>query len=230
MKTKPFSAAVLPQGLGRSPSIWVRAIRPALLAMLLAASPMLAWSANAPAQLRDFVTNINSGTGQFTQQTIDAKGAAGKRAQSGDFSFQRPGQFKWAVKKPYEQLIVSDGKLVYQYDPDLAQVTERKVDQSIGASPAAILFGSGSLDEAFSIQALPGKDGLDWLRATPRGADAGFTYVDIGFKGNMPARLDLLDSFGQTTRIDLSNIVANTKLPASEFQFVPPQGVDVVKM
>ncbi|HEY9572278.1 MAG TPA: outer membrane lipoprotein carrier protein LolA, partial [Pusillimonas sp.] len=152
------------------------------------------------------------------------------KAQSGEFSFRRPGQFRWSVKKPYEQLIVSNGKTVYQYDPDLAQVTERNVDQSIGASPAAILFGSGALEAAFAISALPDKDGLDWLRAKPRSADAGFTHVDIGFRGNLPARLELLDSFGQTTRIDLSHIVVNPKLDAGEFTFTAPAGVDVVKM
>ncbi len=204
-------------------------IKRLLSSVLLAASPMLALGADAPAQLRDFASKVNSGTGQFTQQTVATNGGA-KRPQSGTFSFRRPGQFKWAVTKPYEQLIVSDGKLVYQYDPDLAQVTQRKVDQSIGASPAAILFGSGSLDEAFSITSLPAKDGLDWLRATPRSADAGFTHVDIGFKSSMPARLELLDSFGQVTRIDLKNIMANPSLPAAEFQFEAPKGVDVVKM
>lgn len=208
---------------------YVRRLRQAVVVVVLAAAPALAWSADAPAQLRDFAAKVKSGTGQFTQQTVDSKGSA-KRAQSGEFAFHRPGQFKWAVKKPYEQLIVSDGKKVYQYDPDLAQVTERNVDQSIGASPAAILFGSGSLDEAFSIAALPGKDGLDWLRATPRSADAGFTYVDIGFKANLPARLDLLDSFGQTTRIELTGIVANPALAPDAFRFIVPQGVDVVKM
>lgn len=204
-------------------------LRYAASVLMLAAAPAFAWAADAPAQLRDFAAKVQSGTGQFTQQTIDSKGG-GKRPQSGEFAFKRPGQFKWAVKKPYEQLIVSDGKMVYQYDPDLAQVTQRKVDQSIGASPAAILFGSGSLDEAFSVTELPGKDGLDWLRATPRSADAGFTHVDIGLKASLPARLELLDSFGQTTRIELSGIVANPTLPPGEFQFVTPDGVDVVKM
>ncbi len=212
-----------------STGAYVAFMRRAAVAVMLAAAPVLAWSADASAQLRDFAAKVQSGTGQFTQQTVDEKGG-GKRPQSGEFAFKRPGQFKWAVKKPYEQLIVSDGKLVYQYDPDLAQVTQRKVDQSIGASPAAILFGSGSLDEAFSITELPGKDGLDWLRATPRSADAGFTHVDIGFKANLPARLELLDSFGQTTRIELSGIVANPALPPDAFQFVAPKGVDVVKM
>ena len=198
-------------------------------AALMAASPLMAWSAEAPEQLEQFIARVQSATGDFTQQRIDEKGQ-GKPAQSGQFSFKRPGQFKWAVKKPYEQLIISDGKQVYQYDPDLAQVTEREVDQSIGASPAAILFGSGSLGDAFNISSLPGKDGMEWLRAEPRSADAGFTHVDIGFQNAMPVRLELLDSFGQTTRIDLSNIAANPSLDAGEFSFTPPAGVDVVKM
>ena len=34
--------------------------------------------------------------------------------------------------------VVSDGQRVYQYDPDLAQVTVRNVKDSVGASPASI--------------------------------------------------------------------------------------------
>ncbi|MNC81875.1 Outer-membrane lipoprotein carrier protein precursor [compost metagenome] len=49
-------------------------------------------------------------------------------------------------------------------------------------------------------------------------------------KDNLPVRVELLDSFGQTTRVDLSGIQANPQLPAKEFQFTAPKGVDVVKM
>src|SRR5690606_34907019 len=101
---------------------------------------------------------------------------------------------------------------------------------SIGTSPAAILFGSGSLEESFAVQSLPDDDGLQGLRATPRGADAGFSHVDSGFRNGLPGRLLLLDAFGQATRIDLSDIQSNPKLPASLFQFDPPADVDVVNM
>jgi outer membrane lipoprotein carrier protein len=134
------------------------------------------------------------------------------------------------MQRPYEQLIVSDGEQVYQYDPDLAQVTVRKVDQAIGTSPAAILFGSGSLEQSFDVSALPAHDGLEWLRARPRNTDAGFSRVDIGFKNNQPVRIELLDAFGQTTRVDLSHITPNPKVTARDFQFTPPKGVDVVSM
>lgn len=204
-------------------------IKQIVAAAVLAFSPILAWSASGAAQLRDFIKNVQAASGSFTQQASDRQGGA-RAPQTGEFSFQRPGKFKWDVRKPYEQLIISDGKRLYQYDPDLAQVTERNVDQSIGASPAAILFGSGKIEDAFELQDLPARDGLEWLRAKPRSADAGFTHVEIGFKDNMPQRIDLLDSFGQTTRIRLTDIRPNPKLDDAAFTFTPPAGVDVVKM
>ncbi|AOB32338.1 hypothetical protein AKI39_18845 [Bordetella sp. H567] len=199
-----------------------------------AAIALCAWlpahAATAQEQLHAFVSAVTAATGSFTQATSGGQQSQPRPPQSGTFSFQRPGRFKWSVQKPYEQLIVSDGKQVYQYDPDLAQVTVRKVDQAIGTSPAAILFGSGSLEQSFDVSALPAKDGLEWLRAKPRTTDAGFSRVDIGFKDNQPARIELLDAFGQTTRVDLSNIVPNPRISAQDFQFTPPKGVDVVNM
>lgn len=195
----------------------------------LSLAPAMVFAASAQEQLRAFVATVTAATGSFSQYTVNNQGRT-QPAQTGVFSFQRPGKFKWAVQKPYEQLVVSDGRQVFQFDPDLAQVTERKVDAAIGTSPAAILFGSGSLEQSFDVSALPSKDGIDWLRAKPRTADAGFSRVDIGMKHNLPVRVELLDSFGQTTRVDLSGIAANPQLPAKEFQFVAPKGVDVVKM
>lgn len=207
----------------------IKKISVLLAGVILCAAPLFAGAATAEVQLRHFIENVQSASGQFQQQTVAVQGR-GKPAQTGVFSFQRPGKFRWAVQKPYEQLTVSDGQLLVQYDPDLAQVTQRGVDQSIGASPAAILFGSGSLDESFKLSPLPDREGLAWLRATPRGADAGFKYVDMAFDKNLPARLELLDAFGQTTVIDLGNVSVNPALPASDFRFVAPAGVDVVKL
>lgn len=196
-------------------------------ALALACVP--AWAADAREQLQRFVAEVDSARGQFTQQVTGAQGQP-QRAQEGDFAFRRPGQFSWHTVKPYEQRVVSDGKLLRQYDPDLAQVTERPVDQSIGASPAAILFGSGRLEEAFDLSALPDGDGLAWLRARPRSGDAGFAHVDIGFSEGLPRQLVLLDAFGQTTRIVLTRIEANPQLPADAFRFEVPADVDVVRM
>lgn len=208
---------------------WVVAFAMAATAALGSFSPQSVLAADAHTQLKAFVASVNSATGKFTQATTGPQSAT-QRTQRGDFAFQRPGNFKWAVTQPYEQLVVSNGRQLFQYDPDLAQVTIRQVDQAIGTSPAAILFGSGDLEQAFEVTPLPARDSLEWLRAKPRSADAGFARVDIGMQNNLPARVELLDAFGQTTSVELSQIQANPSLPASEFSFTPPAGVDVVNM
>ena len=187
------------------------------------------WANPARQQLESFVSQVQAATGGFSQYTVGAQGQT-KPAQSGQFAFQRPGRFKWDVQKPYAQQIVSDGLQLFQFDPDLNQVTVRKVDQAIGTSPAAILFGSGSLEQSFTVTALPDKDGLLWLRAKPRDGQAGFVHVDLGFREGLPARIILLDAFGQNTHIDFSGLVRNPPMPDQVFKFVPPQGADVVRM
>lgn len=191
--------------------------------------PASAVAASAQEQLHVFVSRVTAATGSFSQYTVGTQGRT-QPTQTGVFSFQRPGKFKWAVQKPYEQLVISDGRQVFQFDPDLAQVTERQVDAAIGTSPAAILFGAGALEQSFEVSALPSKEGVDWLRAKPRTADAGFSRVDIGMKDNLPVRVELLDSFGQTTRVEFSGIDPNPALGQDAFRFVAPSGVDVVKM
>lgn len=202
----------------------------AVLGVLLVWWPLAGVGADASDHLRQFNQNVNSATGEFTQTTLTESGEPAAAQQQGTFSFERPGKFKWHVTLPYEQLTLSDGKKLYQYDPDLAQVIVRGIDESVGTSPAAILFGSGQLDDSFSVSSLPDSDGLSWLRAQPRSPDAGFAHVDMGFRDGMPERLLLLDSFGQTSRIDLQNMVTNLDLAAEEFEFTPPEGVDIITM
>lgn len=182
---------------------------------------------DARQQLTDFVKQIKSATGNFVQMTTGGKGA---QQQSGTFAFSRPGQFAWKVTQPFEQMVVSDGKVVYQYDVDLMQVTERPVQKSFGASPAAVLFGNGNLEQHFKVEVLPAREGMVWLRATPKVADAGMSHIDIAFANNLPAELRILDSFGKVTTIKLRQFVPNAKLPASTFKLNLPAGVDRVKL
>jgi len=189
-----------------------------------------AQNASARVQLQHFVEHVKAATGRYTQTTIAAEGDA-RPAQSGTFAFARPGRFRWATEQPYEQLVVADGSDVFQYDPDLAQVTVRPLNDAIGASPAAILFGSGALEENFDVTELPqSDDGLNWLRAVPHARDAGFSQVDMGLRNNLPVRIELLDSFGQTTRITLAEVTPAANLPDETFRFTPPDDVDVVRM
>ena len=192
-----------------------------LLCGVLSVSSGVLYAQSAVQFLQDFVAQVDQAEGGFTQRTVDAQGKQ-RPAQEGAFAFKRPGQFKWQVLQPYEQLVLSDGQQLFQYDPDLNQLTQRPVDEAVGASPAAILFGSGQLEQNFTLADRPDAEGLSWLRATPKANDAGFDYVDIGFADTAPAKLILLDAFGQQTLIELFDLNTTTALPSDTFRFTPP--------
>ena len=209
------------------------AMRPAMRLLMAAATALTltgaASAATAIEQFESFVQNVPAARGTFKQFTVGDQGQTG-RAQSGTYAFARPGKFRWDITEPYPQQVASDGQTLYQYDPDLQQLTVRALDQSIGSSPAAILFGRGQLRQAFEVSALPDAQGMRWLRAVPRQPDAGLTQLDIGMSQGRPARLILVDGFGQTTQVDLLSLRAQSEFGADEFKIEPPAGTDVIRL
>jgi outer membrane lipoprotein carrier protein len=201
-------------------------MRALFIACLLGCSALVV-RADALDTLREFVRDVKSGRASFTQ-TVTAADGAKKRTSSGSFEFARPNRFRFAYAKPFEQLIVSDGQKVWIHDVDLNQVSVRKLNQALGATPAALLAGA-SLEQEFELAAQPSKDGIDWVQATPRQKDGAFQSMRIGFRGKDVAAVEILDSFGQRSVLQFSQYAANVALPEASFRFVPPAGADVIE-
>ncbi len=191
------------------------------------ATSALAAHADAVDTLRNFVRDVKSGSANFTQ-TVTSPDGVKQKVSSGTVVFARPDRFRFHYQKPYEQLIVSDGSKVWIFDADLNQVTVRKLDAAIGATPAALLAGQ-SLDKAFELGSEPSSGGLEWVRATPRQKDGAFQAMRIGFRGGQLAAVDILDAFGQRSLLQFTDFVANAKLDDAQFRFVPPAGADVIE-
>ncbi|MBL8352476.1 MAG: outer membrane lipoprotein chaperone LolA [Burkholderiaceae bacterium] len=196
-----------------------------LLALVLLAAAAAA-RADAVDTLREFVREVKTGRADFTQ-IVSAPDGARKKTSTGSFEFSRPNRFRFAYGKPFEQLIVSDGQKVWLHDIDLNQVSVRLLDQALGATPAALLAG-GSLERDFELSALPARDGLDWVRATPRAKDGSVAQVRVGFRGKDLAALEIDDAFGQRSVLRFSAVQQGIALPAERFRFVPPPGADVI--
>lgn len=177
-------------------------------------------------QFRAFLKATPQARGSFTQ-TVIAKSGRKPQQSSGTFAFQRPGKFRWNYDKPYKQLLVGDGKKLWSYDPDLNQVTVRKLGDALGSSPAALLAGD-ALEDNFTLIDAGTADGLQYIEAVPASKESSFQSVRIGMKDNLPRTMEVRDNFGQTTIINLGQIEGNVALPADTFRFTPPKGADVV--
>lgn len=185
--------------------------------------------AAATDSLKTFIAATHSAQANFTQEVKDK---SGKRIQfaSGTMQFVRPGKFRWVYQKPYEQLIVGDGRKFWMYDVDLNQVTVKRLDAALGSSPAALLSGSNEIERGFDLKENGSRDGLDWLQATPKAQDSSFEKILMAFNAQDElVIMELNDAFGHKTVLRFSAMQRNPKLSAQQFQFTPPKGADVLE-
>jgi outer membrane lipoprotein carrier protein len=195
------------------------------VACALSAGFSPAANADAAEFLRAFVRDVKSGRSAFTQ-TVTSPDGARQKVSSGQFSFARPDRFRFEYTKPYPQTIVGDGQKVWMYDPDLAQVTVRPLGQALGNTPAALLTGS-SIEKTFELKNQPDRDGLEWVRATPREAGGTVQWLQAGFRGRALVAVEIADSFGQRSLLRFEQMATEVTLPPETFRFTPPPGADV---
>lgn len=199
---------------------------------LLAAGLWLVLAGTASAtgldQLRAFLADTASARGEFTQRVLRASGQTMESTQ-GVFAFARPGRLRWEVRQPFEQLMLADGERLWFHDLDLNQVTVSKLGDSLASTPAALLFGTDALDKAYELSELGERDGVSWVQALPRRAEAGYSRIAIGMRDGLPAVMEVLDAFDRTSVFGFSNIERNPALGADTFRFTPPAGADIIE-
>jgi outer membrane lipoprotein carrier protein len=197
-----------------------------VLTLLLCAFASVA-HADAIERFRNFLKSTQSAHADF-EQKVYARGDKLTQQSKGSFVFQRPGRFRWTYAKPVDQVIVGDGERVWIYDRDLNQVTVRKMSKALGSTPAALLAGSSDVEKAFALSEAGTRDGLEWLEAKPRDPEAGFDRIRMGFSASGIQMMELVDNFGQTTRLRFLNLQRNPKTDPAQFRFEPPTGADVL--
>jgi outer membrane lipoprotein carrier protein len=213
------------------------------LAMLLALiAPVAAQTAPA-STLEDIVRGVESAygkmtdlKGEFTQsalnkslkQTIDAQGIV---------YLKKGGKLRWEYAEPTRQEIVSDGKTIWIYTPQLNQVNTGPAPEALSGPAGSFLSGLGKLREHFSVRFLN--------PAQPKDAD-GNVVLDLTPKQPLPtlARLILsldaksydirkavvYDQFENTVTMRFTKLAVNTGVPDKMFVFTPPKGAATVPL
>lgn len=189
------------------------------------------------------LSRISQFEGGFHQTITDESGQSTSELD-GRFSIEVPGRVRWETYDPYPQLLVSDGERYWLYDPDLAQVTLAAVDDRLQSTPAVLFTGDA---EAVSAQfevtqagaenpevaAMPSapaeSDAADHFILSPKQVGGVFSRLEVAFEGEHLRSLTMEDSLGQRTRFDFSDTRLNQPLPASEFVFQVPAGVDLIE-
>ena len=199
-----------------------------MLFILAPAAAAAAENSHASQSLYNLLSPIKTLSAQFVQTITDANGDP-YATSSGVFSVAEPNRVRWEVIEPLAQQIVSDGNLVWVYDPDLEQVIVQSYDANIGASPASLFSGDlQQLNRDYGITYQTNESALETYILTPKKPGAFYQRLQIDFVQQRPVGLAFIDSLGQMTRIELNNVVLNSAFAESVFIFDIPPDVDVI--
>lgn len=198
-----------------------------VLLMTLVTAPAMA-EPSAVDRLEQFSAQLDTLSAGFQQEVINERGEQ-VQASSGVVELARPGRFRWLYQKPYEQSIIADGDTLWIYDVDLDQVTRKPLDEALGSAPIMLLMKREPLTREFELEDAGTERGMEWVALVPREKTTDFDRIRLGFRGATLAMMELKDAFGQLTRIAFTDLVMNPGFPRDHFDFVPPEGVDVVE-
>ncbi|HBS42975.1 MAG TPA: outer membrane lipoprotein carrier protein LolA [Oceanospirillales bacterium] len=170
------------------------------------------------------VTDMEAG---FTQVTADPSGNV-LQSLSGTLTVARPGKMRWQTNPPYEQLVVSDGKVVWIYDMDLEQVSIRELEQRLQDTPALLLSGDTSEISANYVVSETQTGSTDRYQLIPKDNSQLFDYLEFDYRGDRLSAMRIFDATGQITEITFSGMQINQGTDSAAFQFDIPEGVDVI--
>jgi outer membrane lipoprotein carrier protein len=202
-------------------------IRGAVLGVSLLLAPTLVGATPADVDALDaLLTPVSTLTARFTQTVL---GAHLEVLQSGEGQLRiaRPGKFRWEMKAPYPQLIVANGERVYVYDEDLEQVQIKPIAEAFDGTPARVLAGeTDALAAEFDVSRVESKP--ETFRLSPRADGAPYRELRLSFDGKVISAIEVMDSLGQLTQVQLFDVHVNQPIDEASFAFDVPAGVDVI--
>ena len=153
---------------------------------------------------------------------------------SGKIFVKHPGLMRWEYEKPDRQIFITDSKTLWIYRPEDNQVMVGKAPAYFGGGKgASFLADMKQIRENFIIQ----HEQIDTdqhyvltLRPMAKKMDLSVIYLSILKNTFEVVQIVTYNSYGDETRIVLSNLVYNQTFDNSFFKFKIPDGTDVLKL
>ena len=170
---------------------------------------------------------------RFTQTLTSA--AMGRKTNSaGEVMFKKPGRMRWDYEKPEKSSYITDGGVLWLYEPDDKQAFKQKLKSSQLPAALAFLTGKGKLatefDIAFAGKSPYGSPGDYVLSLSPKTPQAQVkTILFVVDPRTFDVRESVItDGQGNVNDLVFADIRVNTRVPDALFKFTPPAGTRVI--
>jgi len=197
--------------------------------LAILATSMVQADENPAKALSTKLQSIDTFKANFEQRLLDPQGKE-IQVSRGKVIVKQPGLFHWEVQPPYEQLVVANQETLWVYDADLEQVTVSQRER-LDNTPAQILSGDfSSLGDDYQVSKSQSKQGDSYRMQRLDQAQGSFTALEFRFnkKGVLTA-MYLVDKLEQQTQVEFSQQRTNKPVDDKLFNFIPPEGTDIVQ-
>lgn len=200
------------------------------IALALLLTPLQGSAQEALASLDALLEDIRTLTADVTQLIVESDGGILEESDI-RMKLKKPDGFYWETISPFPELIVTNGKLLWNYQPDLEQVVIEPWDTSRSELAAQLLNGQTE-NLAAEYEILQGEDSssehTEFL-LLPMASDNVYKEITISFVNTDLDMIYLHSKNGQKTVWQFSNIQRDAPLADALFEFVPPDGVEVIE-
>ena len=233
-KEKPF-AAVVKQPAAESDKPFAAAVKqPSAEAPATEAPKTAAPAAPEGNALDAFMRGTKDLQANFTQTIYNKRGT---ETSEGKMWVAKPGKFYWDYQRPNPQKIISNGKKVYHYDIDLEQISVRSRSELVGDVAVELLNGDDNVSRNYKVERTvknlaPSRlqkyigSGVSY-RLKPKTHQEEYDALWVVLDGNAITAV-MIDGGGTQTILTFSDMKRNSGIPAKQFEFTPPPGVDIV--
>ena len=187
---------------------------------------------DAIAELDSLLGGISSLSADVTQLIVESGGGLLEESAI-RMRLRKPGGFYWETLEPFPELIVTDGRTLWNYQPDLEQVVIEDWDSGRAELAAQLLSGeTAGLAGEYRVD-LAAVAELRRFELTPFAPDSPHALIVIEFVEDTmeEMRLDhirLENRNGQQTLWRFANLRRNESLALELFRFEPPPGIEIV--
>ena len=170
---------------------------------------------------------------RFTQKY--SRSVVGRVSVSaGQVHFKKPGRMRWDYDKPEARMFLSNGQLLWLYEPEEKQAFKQDLKTSQLPAALAFLMGKGRIADEFEVAwsidtrfGRPGDYGLSLRPKQPQSTYKSIVFVvdasDFSVRESV-----LVDQQGNANHFVFSELKINAKVSDEVFRWSPPAGVRVI--
>ena len=159
----------------------------------------------------------------FSQVVSNVEGDVLNKS-SGHLTILRPGKFRWQVSSPDEQLMISDSKTMWLYNPFIEQVTLMNLSDAIEGTPFVLL--SGGAEQQWGKYIVTRHERQFTIKSSDPKVNHN-TFIFEFNKADNISRFVVIEAQGQRSEFTLTYKAQLKNIPAGYFSFKVPEGVEI---